>query len=191
MKHVALAQNARHDRVYLRKRVSTGHSGWVFIRGAPAPSGYEYVRACTYVWRMHAACRRTPLNVLLVHFCLPGHLRVYICGVPLYAPNDDPSLFVSAIIRSGRVAIACTRMHAARYVSSRDALSHTYRLPRVLSPASAFKHVFSARAFATGVVALGRGGCSAADVSLRSWQKLIARSYIRGLSHRRWKMLFQ
>lgn len=92
-----LTQCARDDRVHIRKRVSTGYSGWVFIREAPAPS--EYVYTCI----TSGACmpRVAELHAMLVHFCpsvwvcVCVRVRMCVC-VSLYAPNDDPSLFSPA-----------------------------------------------------------------------------------------------
>lgn len=106
--HVALTQNARDDRVYLRKRVSTGYFRVEFSSaGGTCALGNCVLRTCTYI---RLACM--PRVVDFSKRCAArtflsacSHMCVYVCP----APNDDLSLFASTVIRSRgmRVAIAC------------------------------------------------------------------------------------
>jgi len=70
------AKCARDDRVHLRKRVSAGYSGWVFIREAPAPSECTCIRV--YV---SGTCmpRVVDLRALLVYFCPSVCVCVHVC----------------------------------------------------------------------------------------------------------------
>jgi len=158
MKHVALTQNARDDRVYLRKRVSTGYSGLSFHPRGTCALGCRYICVrTTCMYNTSGACM--PRVVDFSKRCVARtFLSAWAYCACMWCPavrTERRSIVICLDHHPGSRLHACVCAQCGR-VATRYRAHRLSRVQRCLSRTHI--NTCSPRAFATGM----QGGCSPA-----------------------------